>query len=241
MKTKEKPKLKFGAGNAKLNRKIATFSLPAGHSCPFARDCLSKAGRGSGKIRDGKHTQFRCFAASQEATYPNVRENRWHNLDIIKGRSVNQISDAIRRSLPVSDIVRVHVSGDFFSQVYFDAWIDIARNNPMTIFYAYTKALRFWVARLDRIPTNFKLIASRGGREDYLIDQYGLRCAEVVFSQAEAVEKGLEIDHDDSLAIYGTQSFALLLHGTQPKGSEAAKAWASLKYSVGGYSKKRQT
>ncbi len=28
--------LKFQKGNAKLDKSIHTFSLPAGHSCPFA-------------------------------------------------------------------------------------------------------------------------------------------------------------------------------------------------------------
>jgi len=46
----------------------------------------------------------------------------------------------------------------------------------------------------------------------------------VVFSEEEAAKLGLEIDHDDSHAYKGDKSFALLLHGTQPKGTMAAKA-----------------
>ena len=69
--------------------------------------------------------------------------------------------------------------------------------------------------------------ASRGGREDYLIEKHNLREAVVVFSEREAYDKGLEIDHDDSHAARPSlrnQSFALLIHGTQPKNTDAAKA-----------------
>jgi hypothetical protein len=76
------------------------------------------------------------------------------------------------------------------------------------------------------------LTASRGGRFDNLIDMHGLKCSEVVFSEAEAAEKGLEIDHDDSHAAIGQKSFALLLHGVQPKGTEAAEALKQIKKSI---------
>ena len=42
--------LKFSKGNAKLDGKIFSVSLPAGHSCPFANECLSKVDKDNGKI-----------------------------------------------------------------------------------------------------------------------------------------------------------------------------------------------
>ena len=51
---------------------------------------------------------------------------------------------------------------------------------------------------------------------------------------------GLEIDHDDSHAADPTkcnQDFALLIHGTQPAGTEAATALRELK-GKGSYSRK---
>ena len=113
------------------------------------------------------------------------------------------------------------------------AWYAVALNNPNTLFYAYTKSLRFWLS-VNEFPIlhNFVLTASYGGREDHLIDEFNLRSAKVVFSEAEANILGLEIDHDDSHAARPSlrdTSFALLLHGTQPKGSEAAEALKVLK------------
>lgn len=229
--------LNFGSGNAKLSTAITTFSLPAGHSCPFAKDCLSKANRLTGKIIDGKHCQFRCFAASQEALFPSVRKARWTNFEVLKNEStVEKMASVIQASIPNgAGYIRVHVSGDFWSEKYFLAWLNVALNNPLKMFYGYTKATPFMVQFKKLIPSNFRFTASKGGTCDSLIGKHKLRSAEVVFSVKEAEEKGLEIDHDDSHAIKAEKSFALLLHGTQPAGSVAGKAWQTIKTTIGGY------
>lgn len=234
-------KLKFYSGNAKLPNNIHTFSLPASHSCPFAKTCRSSADKYTGKIKDYKFTSFRCYAASDESRYPNVRKVRWHNFDLIKeAKTIEQIKELIQKSLPEkAEIIRLHVSGDFYNQTYFDAWLDVAKANPHILFYAYTKALKLWSKRLNDIPKNFILTASEGGTDDDLITKYGLRSAKVVFSEKEAKDANLKLDHNDSLAMKNGKDFALLLHGAQPLGSEAAKAWSALKLiGKGGYSRK---
>lgn len=231
-------KLNFGFGNAKISNSVATFSLPAGYSCKFAKECLGKVNRITGKIIDGKQCRYRCFAASQDCTYPSVRKSRWHNLDLLREtKSIEGMANLIQRSMPFGvSMVRIHVSGDFFSETYFLAWLNVALNNPMTVFYAYTKALPFWIKYKKHIPPNFRLTASMGGTCDSLIKKHRLKYAEVVFSTEEARRKGMEIDHDDSLAFGGKKSFCLLLHGVQPAKSEASKAWSALvKQGTGGY------
>lgn len=224
------PLLKFGKGNAKLGKEVYTFSLPSGFSCPCALQCLSKADRETGKITDGVATEFRCFSASQEALYKNVRDSRWHNFESLRGLTSEQMSSLISLSIPSkANVVRIHVAGDFFSQSYFDAWMSVARSNPDILFYAYTKSLHFWIARHGQIPANMVLTASRGGRKDDLIEQHNLREARVVFSEEEAESLGMEIDHDDSHAMKTGPSFALLIHGVQPAGSKAASAKRLLK------------
>ena len=61
-------KLKFGKGNAKLDKRVVTVRLPAGKTCPGANECKSMAveSNGTRSIKDGPKTVFRCFAASQE-------------------------------------------------------------------------------------------------------------------------------------------------------------------------------
>lgn len=238
----KKDKLFFGFGNSKLNNSIATFSIPAGYTCPFAKDCLSKANPLTGKIIDGKHCQFRCFAASQECTYPNVRNVRWKNFNILKeGKSVDKMAQIIQYSLPDTRLVRIHVSGDYYNENYFLAWLNVALNNPGITFYGYTKALPLIVKYRKYIPFNFRLIASKGGTHDHLIKKHDLISAEVVFSVNEAEDKGLLIDHDDSLAISSVNSFALLLHGIQPANSKASEALKKLRrQGLGGYSKEKK-
>ena len=243
--------IKFSEANAKIeallqveelsaylsdDREVYSFDLLSGWSCPFADQCLSRAvvGQdGKRKIKDGKNTQFRCFSASQEVQYNNVYNLREANFSGLRSMSQEDMVATLSNALP-SDVgvVRIHVAGDFFNQDYFDAWLQIAVLNPNTLFYAYTKSLQYWVNRLGVIPDNFVLTASFGGRLDHLVDSYGLRFSKVVFSEAEAAELGLAIDHDDSHAARPSlrnQSFALLIHGTQPKDSDAAKALQLLK------------
>ena len=79
------------------------------------------------------------------------------------------------------------------------------------------------------LPENLVLTASRGGKFDDLIDVHGWKEAVVVYSEEEANELVLEIDHDDTHAAFGNDHFALLIHGTQPKGSAASIALQKLK------------
>lgn len=249
--------LKFSAANSKLKglynvkqlqpylqnaRKVYSFDLLSGWSCPFASDCLSKVYEIGGKrtIKDGKNCQFRCFSASQEVVFPNTYNRRKENFDTIK-RAVdymhmaNMIDEVVPNNLGVC---RIHVGGDFFSKQYMRAWTVIANWYPDRLFYAYTKSLQYWLDLQDELgykwPENLILTASRGGRLDHLIDQHGLREAVVVFSEDEAAALEYEIDHNDSHAArpdIASQNFALLIHGVQPKGSEASEAVKQLKKS----------
>lgn len=228
----------FGKANAKLvelekkfKKKVSTFSLLAGHTCPYAMECDSRViiKDGKKKIQDGKHTLFRCFSASQEVVFPGVYDSRKSNSDnaaklLGEKRFVEQF---LLDMPPKTDILRWHVSGDAKTQTYFDAMIEIAIQKPNVIFYAYTKSLPFWVKRKNSIPENFVLTASYGGYKDALILEHNLRYSKVVFSESEAESLGLEIDHDDSHAMNPAtrnKNFALLIHGQQPAGSDASKA-----------------
>lgn len=226
-------------------RRIYSLDLLSGWSCPFAEQCLSKVHvvDGKRKVVDGKKTEFRCFSASQEGLYPAVYNSRKHNFDVL--RNSDDMFETIANSMPKNlGICRIHVAGDMFSQAYFDAWMKVAFAHPKRLFYAYTKSLKFWLSRRQQLRKvkNFVLTASRGGRDDKLIKRHRLREAVVVYSEQQAIDLGLDIDHDDSHAARPSirrQSFALLIHGTQPKGTEAAKALTELK-GKGSYSKKRK-
>lgn len=233
-------KLKFGQGNAKLNSNIGILDLPAGYTCKFADKCLSFANRLTGKIKDGKDTKFRCFAASAECVFPSVRRKRWYNFELLKSaRTTENMANLIQTSLPQNtNYIRVHASGDFFNESYFLAWLNVAINNPAIIFYGYSKCLNFLVKYKKHIPHNFRFTASAGGKLDDLISKHKMIYAKVVFTVKEATDANLEIDHDDSHSIEFKASYALLLHNTQPAGSAASAAVSLLrKAGLGGYGK----
>ena len=207
------------------------FSLPAGWSCPHAEICLSKADPSTGKITDSPQVEFRCWAASLEARLPNIRANYWSNFDELRAmKTVNEMTDSLLEPLPASTrVCRVHVHGDFYNQTYFNAWLEVARQRPSTLFYAYTKSLPYWVERLGEIPENLELNASLGGVHDGLIRKHGLKSAQVVMHPDAAENLGLPIDTDEWYAALGQVNFALLLNGTQPAGSPAGKALSFLR------------
>ena len=189
-------------------------------------ECKTTADRAWGTITDGKHQIYRCYAASDEAKSPQVRAARHWNFELLRRETEYEMFKRIQASLPKkAEIIRIHVSGDFFNQKYFNAWANVARLNPDRLFYAYTKSLKYWIDYNPyRVPKNLKLTASWDHSNSKLIQQHKLKFAKVVFTEEEAKILNLEIDHDDTHAYKGDKSFALLLHGTQPKGTMAAKA-----------------
>jgi len=237
--------LKFKDANGKLKKmakklglKLKTFTLPAGYTCPGAKDCLARADRKTGKVKDGPDTEFRCFMASLEATFPSLRAMVWENYeqlqvtlkqDKLAGfENSPHTADLIHNSLPKKfDVLRVHVGGDYFTKEYLQAWIEVAKRNPDKVFYSYSKSLHLF--REFALPENLVLTASRGGKYDDLIDLHAWKEALVVYSEQEAEERGLEIDHDDTHAAFGKENFALLIHGTQPKNSAASLALQVIK------------
>ena len=236
--------LKLGVGNAKLTNDVGIFDTPAGWTCCGAKDCAEKVDPTTGKLIVNPKAKFRCFAAVSELISTAARNKRWHNFNLLKEcKSSEQMAKIIIESIinnkftNVAPKFRIHSSGDFFNQMYFNAWIMVAKYFPEKTFYAYTKSLKFWVARINEIPNNFHLTASKGGKYDNLIELYNLKHVEIVFSEEEAVKKGLEIDHDDSHCYNReVKHFALLIHGMQQANSEAGKAVSELnKNGIAGY------
>ncbi len=127
-------------GNIKLHKTLI-FDLPAVLSCPNCSACKST-----------------CYAMQAQLQYADCRVFRntnFHmamfNLPLLKKLIVAQLETA------VCNTVRIHSSGDFFSQAYVDMWESIIKLFPTKKFYAYTKAEKlFNFAKLS----NFNLITS---------------------------------------------------------------------------------
>lgn len=113
--------------NKKLGR-ISSFSLPL-------TSCYKE---------QSKHCSKYCYAKKMYRLYPAYREKMNYNYKVAKSDDfVERMCYELKEA---SMFVRIHVSGDFFSQEYLEKWYEIARRNPRHIFYCYTKAifLDFW-------------------------------------------------------------------------------------------------
>lgn len=234
--------LGFSKNNAKLEWPY--FSLPAGYTCPFATVCKNFPAKWEGPIKGGKfkkpasweknvkpgpQAEIMCYAARAQGQYPGANIQAFKNLDLLKRmKTKEKMANLIIKSMEYhglanTDILRIHEAGDFFSQDYLDAWIEVAKRMPQTLFYAYTVSLPYYMARKNSLPKNFKIIASMDKHNEKFIMDNGLRYSRVVGSEEEARELGLPIDVDDSIAWGSDDDFALVIHGSQPKGSEAAE------------------
>ena len=216
--------LKFGIGNAKMNHmaesmnlkksQVVTFDLPAGYTCPMASMCKAFASKKTGKIIDGKSMIFRCYAASIESRFKNSRLAHWHNFDLLKNLDEKSMVELINSSIKKNvKIVRIHSSGDFFSQDYFNAWVKVASMNQDITFFGYTKIVDYVKAIK---PSNFKLVYSMGGLMDNQVDNSIPTCKVVEYSE-DSLCKSKDFSHEDFYFIMAEKSFTLNLHGTQPK------------------------
>lgn len=179
---------------------VYEWNLPTGTTCPFANECKVTVDRTTGKF-DIKRGQYKCYASSPER-FPAVREHRWNNFEFAKSGGIPKI--------PIDcKAIRIHASGDFFNQDYFDMWIQLAKDNPKVEMWAYTKSVGYWVKRINDIPKNLILTASYGGKQDNLIELNNLKNV-IVYPSIDSVPKERPIDTNDDWARKPNINFALL-------------------------------
>lgn len=109
-------------GNEKLGSSISSFSLPhaTDATCPGRTPTCTKL------CYVSRYT--RRFALSYEHNRVAAEHHGFVAKMVGEARMVR--------------VVRVHVAGDFYSEAYTRKWIQIARQTPHTLFYAYTRSWR---------------------------------------------------------------------------------------------------
>jgi hypothetical protein len=122
-----------------------------------------------------------------------------------------ELNAAKKRAKTKKIYIRIHDSGDFFSPEYFKKWLVVMLNNPEVTFYAYTKMVSFFKG--IKLPSNFILIYSLGGREDNLIDQNTDRHSRV-FETIEALTNSgyVNASSDDLQALGDSPLIGLHFH-----------------------------
>lgn len=180
--------------NSKLRKSgIHQFSLPAGFTCPMAGACAKFC-----------YAKKGCYCFKQ----PKAFHQSNYELSLAEGFT-NVINAEIKRRRSIKAI-RIHDSGDFYSQEYLNKWVAVMKANPSIKFYTYTKSLHLDWSEALSLP-NFKRIQSEGGKLDHLID-YNLPHSRIFEGQI-TMDDYTDCSNDDSLAgLSDTVKIALIKH-----------------------------
>jgi hypothetical protein len=167
------------------------------------------------KLSDGKNVKTCpnagacatvCYARNGTYNFSNVKARHTANLEYAMkypeewfGQMLSEVNHPSMRG----KYVRIHDSGDFYSEDYLRRWLRIARLTPQVTFYCYTKEVSMFKRVVEPdCPENFRYLYSMGGREDHLIDLENDRHAEVFPDDAAILEAGYTSqDASDLLAI----------------------------------------
>jgi hypothetical protein len=129
------------------------------------------------------------------------------SLDVFELLAINDLKHIKQRT------IRIHDSGDFFSQAYLDAWFRIAATFPRKRFYAYSKSLHLdW----SRCPSNLRLVQSLGGKMDGAIDTTRSH-TRIFATRAERLAAGyMDGTRTDRPAMRGEIRIGFVYHGSKP-------------------------
>lgn len=176
------------------------------------------------KLRDGRNFNVcpnagvcatLCYARNGTFMFPAVRAAHERNLLMVLDRLPaweHRMTRELRAKRYHGHHVRIHDSGDFFSDPYLLAWLRIINATPWVTFYAYTKE----VSRFKRLveptpPPHFLWIYSLGGKEDHLIDRVHDRHADVFPDKATADASGYYTQEaSDLFAIYSPKHVGIV-------------------------------
>ena len=201
--------IKWTKGNEKLQKdnggtyNIIGFGIPADHdfnangeslnTCPSALACRAV-----------------CYAKQGRYAMPNVVNARKHNLDMSLNTHFASMVVADLKRMRKVNTVRIHDSGDFYNQDYFNKWCDIAKALPHIIFYAYTKTLNLdW----ENKPDNLVITQSFGGKHDNLVNM-SLPHSRIFATHEDRINAGyVDGNVNDVPAIEGLVQIGLVYHG----------------------------
>lgn len=148
----------FPNGNKKYKGNDETgfiiWSIPPKTTCPFSTPLCRK----------------KCYAVKAWHAYPTVRVARTANYNACDAETfvedvvaiITYLANTGKNKNRKKIIVRIHESGDFFSEKYFDAWLEICRRiqavDSRIVFWAYTKSFVYLLKK--DVPQNLFIRAS---------------------------------------------------------------------------------
>ena len=173
--------------------RVFNFGIPAQDTCLWAGDCK----------------KF-CYASKGAYIWSNVKPAFQRRLDATKQNDFPEvmIEEIITKE---ANVIRIHDSGDFYSREYLHKWFKVMESLPHVQFYAYSKSLP--LLNGIKLPVNFTLIKSEGGKRDDLINANTDRHARIFKSEAELIASGYaNASENDLIAIGNNPKIGLIAH-----------------------------
>jgi len=159
-----------------LGLRVFNFGIPAYKSasgkltCPFADACV----------------KF-CYAKKGAYIWSNVKPAFEKRYQLSKTDDfVNKMNQEIIKKKP--DYVRVHDSGDYYSNAYLRKWLAVAIHNPQVRFYSYTNCVS--MLKNTKLPDNYDIIFSDSGKQKHLIDEKKDRHTRIFSTHNELISAG---------------------------------------------------
>lgn len=139
----------ISTGNKKMTEKFLIWNLPRGITCPYKTE---------------KCFQY-CYAKKAERFYPSVLPSRLKNFEESKKDNfIENMENKIKSYFSPNKktkypYFRIHESGDFYNENYFEKWLSIIKKFPNLKFLAFTKSI-FVKKYINELPKNFNLYYS---------------------------------------------------------------------------------
>jgi hypothetical protein len=141
-------------GNSKLDKSIFCWSITPVVSCLNCEQCRNS-----------------CYARKAYRQYPSVKKAWDRNLAMAEDGTFEQAIVNQLKTAKQCKVVRIHVSGDFFSSKYIAQWVNIIKQFPEIHFYSYTKVNFLFGEELKNISNlpngNIILSIAEDGKMNY--------------------------------------------------------------------------
>lgn len=170
---------KLKSTSKEMGLRVFNFGIPAYKSatgkltCPFADKCVKY-----------------CYAQKGAYIWGNVKPAFERRYEATKQDNFVEmmVEELVKKK---ADYLRIHDSGDYYSNEYIYKWFAIANALPHVRFYSYTKSIPLFLDKT--IPENMDIIFSEGSKKDELID-VNIHRHSRIFSEKSELENAGYVD-----------------------------------------------
>jgi hypothetical protein len=192
---------------ASNDRKVASCVTKNGKQAAFSNTMGLANGIDYSCVGATEYCELICYAGKLENLFKGVGAAMLHNYNALKDANLIDTFDMLNALIWEFDtksekkgserIYRIHWDGDFFSETYIEAWINIIILYPHIQFWVYTRnanaAVRLHKANLPNLSLYFSGDPNNKPVADMLYRTYGIKVAFVAetFAESQAAVKDI--------------------------------------------------